>query len=335
MKTMSKFFASLLLAGSLAACGGGGGDDGGGSSLSINATGSAPQATSVGAGQTASINVKSGDFITLQATEPVKWQALITSTKTTVTNQTLTDTVWSGNLISPDGDSIVLTAALASNPNKVFTLKLAVAASTRYSAIAPTIGEVSTFKETSVTIGGTSSVRNIAYTTSAVNNGVFTINAVNLADNSAFRNYTQDGNRNRLTQTYPATNNVCTYTPKRDLYNFPLYVGKTWNSTWQYACLVGGVPGYHENGSVVGNVEGIESVTTAAGTFNALRISYVISYANSSDPAGFTTYNETIKTWWSTELGRIVKWQDTYGYPTSFSDPTYLRTYTQELTSVK
>lgn len=117
--------------------------------------------------------------------------------------------------------------------------------------------------------------------------------------------------------------------------NLLLYVGKTWNSTWQYACLVGGVPGYHENASVVGNVEGIESVTTAAGTFNALRISYVISYSNLNDPAGFTTYNETIKTWWSTELGRIVKWQDTYGYPTSFSDPTYLRTYTQELTSVK
>lgn len=203
-----------------------------------------------------------------------------------------------------------------------------------YPAVPPVVGEVATYKETTVTLGGSTSTRNVAYTATGVNNGVYTINAINLTTNSPYRNYTQDGDRNRLGQVYPTTNNVCTYTPKRDLYNFPLYVGKTWNSTWHYGCQVNGVPAYHEDASVVASVDGQESITTAAGTFDALRISYVISYTNSNDPAGFTTYSETLTTWWSTELGRVVKWRDTYGYPSWFSNLTYTNTFTQELISI-
>ncbi|MCM2209748.1 hypothetical protein MYF61_29490, partial [Klebsiella quasipneumoniae] len=82
---------------------------------SVSASGSTTQGTSVATGQAASLSVQSGDYLALRTSAPVKWQAVITSNQTTVTNQTLNETNWSGNLVSPTGDTIQLTATLVND----------------------------------------------------------------------------------------------------------------------------------------------------------------------------------------------------------------------------
>lgn len=335
MKRMGSLAAGILLAGVLSACGGGGDGDSGGSTLSVSATGSASQGVSVGSGQSSSLSVQSSDFIRLQTSQPVRWQAVITSTKTTVTNQTLTDTQWSGNLVSPAGDNITLTAALVSDPSKVFTLKLTVAPQ-RYTSKPYKVGEVATLAETHQFIGGSSYVENIAYTIAAVNNGQATVTSVNTANNAQDTSYLQDQDRNRLTRTY-ANGNVCTYSPKRLYYDMPLYVGKPLSGAWTYACQAG----YTEKATMTGTVEGFETVTTPAGTFDTLRLAFTVNYTNSNDvqlPNGNTgnaAYKETILGWWSTEQGRIVKWQSTYSYAPGFANAAYMTSLTQVLTNLR
>ncbi|RZT42128.1 hypothetical protein [Cupriavidus agavae] len=334
MKGLSKWMASCALAAMLCACGGGG-EEGGGT-LNVSATGSAAQGTSVGTGQAATLNVQSGDYIALRTSAPVKWQAVITSNLTKVDNQTLTETNWSGNLVSPTGDTIQLTATLVSDASKVFKLNLNVAPQ-RYTAPAQKIGEVATYAETSQRLGGGGGTQHIAYTTTAVTNGITTVTGFNVDTNTADQSYTQDQDRNRLTRTYLSNSNACTYAPKRNLYSFPMYVGQSWNDTWNYSCAAG----YRETGSVQAKVEGYEAITTAAGTFNALRISYVITYTNSNDAQlpngnlGTATYSETVTGWWSPELGRTVKWVSNYGYAAGFSNAAFMKVYTQELQSLK
>jgi len=333
MKRMGNLVACVMLAGVLAACGGGDGD--GGSALNVSATGSQTQGTSVGAGGSTTLNVQSSDFIRLQTSQPVRWQAVITSDKTTVTNQVLTETQWSGNLVSPTGDAITLTATQVSDPSKVFTLKIAVAPQ-RYNGVAYKVGEVATFAETQVRFNGTTTTENLAYTIASVSNGRAMITSADAITNAPDTSYVQDLDRNRLSRTY-TNGNVCTYSPKRTLYELPLYVGKTWTGAWDYACQMG----YTEKGAVVGKVETYESITTPAGTFNALRLAFTITYTNSNDTqlpngaAGNATYKETILGWWAPDLGRIVKWQSNYSYATGFANPTYMTTYTQTLTSLR
>ncbi|AZG15998.1 hypothetical protein [Cupriavidus pauculus] len=336
MKGMGKWMASFALAAMLGACGGGGDDSGGGATLSVSASGSTTQGTSVATGQAASLSVQSGDYLALRTSAPVKWQAVITSNQTTVTNQTLNETNWSGNLVSPTGDTIQLTATLVSDASKVFKLNLTVAPQ-RYTSPVQKAGEVATYAETSQRLGGGGGTQHIAYTTTAVSNGIASITGLNIDTNTPSQSYTQDQDRNRLTRTYLDNGNVCTYAPKRNLYSFPMYVGKTWSDTWAYSCQAG----YRESGAVKATVAGYEPVTTAAGTFNALRINYVITYTNSNDVQlpngnlGTATYSETVTGWWSPENGRTVKWVSNYGYPTGFSNPTFMKVYTQELQSLR
>lgn len=340
MMGMGKWMASCALAAMLCACGGGG-DDQNTAALNINTSGSSAQTQSIATGKSGNLTVKSGDFLSLRTTEPVKWSVALTSAATTVINQTFTDTGWSGNLINPNGDTIALVATAVSDPSKVFklllTLQPAPITTPMYSAVPQKVGEVATFAETSLRLGGTGGTQRIAYTTSSITNGIATIKGVDIATNTPDQNYTQDQDRNRLTRTYMNNGNVCTYTPKRDYYNFPMYVGKGWNSTWNYGCAAG----YFEKANVQANVLAFEPVTVAAGTYNALRINYVVTYTNSNDAllpngsSGNATYSETITGWWSPDLGRFVKWVSNYGYATGFTNPTYMKVYTQELQSLQ
>ncbi|WP_342064827.1 hypothetical protein [Cupriavidus sp. OTU4895] len=334
MKAMGKWMASCALAAMLCACGGGGDDAG--SSLNVSATGSSTQGTTVGSGQTATLNVQSGDFITLRTGAPVRWQAVITSNLTTLTNQSQSETVWSGNLISPTGDTIQLTGTLVSDASKVFKLNLTVAPQ-RYTVPAPKVGTVATLTETTTRLGGTVSTQHIAYTTTAVANGIVTVDSVNADTNTPDVRYTQNLDGNRLTRTFLSNGNLCTYTPKRTLFTFPMYVGKSWTDTWNYSC----VAGYRETGNVTATVVGYEPVTVAAGTYNALRVNFVITYTNSNDSLlpngnlGTATYSETITGWWSPELGRTVRWVSNNAYATGFSNAAYTKTFTQELQSLQ
>ncbi len=129
---------------------------------------------------------------------------------------------------------------------------------------------------------------------------------------------------------------VCTYTPKRDMLNFPLSVGKTWTATWQYACAAG----YRESNTLNAEVEALEALTIPAGTFNTLRIRYALAITNSNDwqlPGGSTSsaaYNQDYRCWWDVDGGRFVKCDFTYAYPSGASSDD-IKTFSQVATSVQ
>ncbi|MCD9230274.1 hypothetical protein LPV64_15525, partial [Ralstonia pseudosolanacearum] len=152
----------------------------------------------------------------------------------------------------------------------------------------------------------------------------------------AVERYSSDADGNRLTRTYLNNGNVCTYAPKRDMLNFPLSVGKTWTTTWQYSCAAG----YREFATLNAAVEALEVLAIPAGTFNALRIHYALAITNSNDsqlPGGSTgsaAYNQDYRCWWDVDGGRIVKCDFTYTYPAG-APSNFTKTFSQVATSAQ
>ncbi len=334
MKGIGQWMASLVLAASLAACGGGG-DGGGSPTLNVSTTGSSAQSASVGNGQSTTLNVQSGDYLQLQASQPVKWAATYTSANTTLTNQTQSDSLWAGNLIAPTGDTISVVATLASDPSKSFTLKLTVAPH-RYKRVTPLVNEVATFLETSVDQANVTTLQRKAYTVVGVTASQMTVNGTDAISGALIDSYVQDLDRNRLQRNTPG--NSCTYTPIRDLYDMPLYYGKTWTAHWDFVCSPSG---RRETAQTSATVEGYEAVSTQGGAFNALRIRYDTTYTLSNDTdivngaGGTATYKESTLSWWSTDKGRIVKWQSTFTYPNGTTTTVPRKSFTQELTNLR
>ncbi|MDF3883717.1 hypothetical protein P3W83_14770 [Cupriavidus basilensis] len=324
MKGMQKLIAGMAISALLAACGGGG-DGGTASPLSVGATSDGAKSTSVAAGQSASLTVESGKEVKLDANQAVTWTA--TPSKTTISSPAITEQSWRAALTSPEGGTVTLKAVSVSNPANSATITITVPPH-RYAAIAPRVGEAITFNESNLQLNGTTVTKPLTYTTTAIANGIATLVATD-ATNTVVETYTQDGDRNRLTRSRPPGTNQCTYAPKRDLYNFPLYVGKTWSPAWTLNCALG----YHETAAVNAVVEGFEQLSTPAGTLDTLRIRYVVAYTNSND-VNFTTYSENDVCWWSTKYGRAVKCQFDYTYPAGMADLTYKKTYTQVAASV-
>lgn len=206
----------------------------------------------------------------------------------------------------------------------------------QYQAVAPKVGGQATYVETTVQLNGLTTQHSAVYTDNAITNGVMSVTSTDASSGAVLNEITQDLDRNRLTQTRTA-GNTCTYAPKRDFYNFPLYVGKTWNPTWTMTCQ----KGYKETANVVATVQAAESVVTPAGTFNALRVRYETTYTKSNDgnfqngATGNATYKQTDTLWWATGMGRFVKWETAYTYDGAVLDQTYAKTRTQVMTSVK
>ena len=113
------------------------------------------------------------------------------------------------------------------------------------------------FTETQIRMNGSRTVESLAYTIAAVNNGQASVTSADAVTNAVDTSDVQDKHRNRLSRTY-TNGNVCTYTPKRNYYDMPLYVGKTWTGSWNYACQMG----YKERGNVAGTVQAFDTLIT-------------------------------------------------------------------------
>lgn len=171
------------------------------------------------------------------------------------------------------------------------------------------VGQSSLWTDTDTYVSGASASRTYTQTVTAVNaNGSYGVDRTE-SNGYISERYLNDFSGNRLTRFISSSANNCAYTPRRDYLRFPLYVGKTWNSTWHYGCALG----YQEDATHSAQVEALEQITTAGGTHNALRVRFQTVLTNSNDfqlengSIGQASYAHDGVCWWSVDTQRLVK----------------------------
>ena len=177
--------------------------------------------------------------------------------------------------------------------------------STLYSAVTRQVGDTWSQTVNTTTVGNT--------TTTTVNN--FTVDAVNTDGSASVA--TSDSNNNFLgTSMLAADGNVlvatdCITNPERAKYSLPLFIGKTWASSYTDACDQ--TP--RKTVTVNGNVLDEENITVAAGTFDTLKITTVALETSGNPTLDGVTMNSTC--WWAIKIGVAVKCQSTIIYAAS------------------
>lgn len=318
MNTWGKGFTGIALACTLAACGGGDGSNSGIAdpndfSMSATVGGTKVQSFSAGSGQTATLTVKSGQDLRFDTSSDVVWTS-VSASQTDITPKGSTKQSWVAGLKSPPGGTVTFIVTSAKDSNK--SAKVTVTVSPHeYTAGTPKVGRVVTQTETGARLDGATNIHERASTTASINSTTGVVTSTSTLDGVADESYSSDADGNRLTRTYP-NGNVCRYTPKRTLLNFPLSVGKTWSSNWQYGC----VAGYQEQSSITSTVEAYEPLVTPMGTLNTLRIHHLIATTNSNDSqlqggtTGTAAYNMDERCWWDVDGQRTVKCEMSYTY---------------------
>jgi hypothetical protein len=348
---MKMLFRAVVIGAAIAALagcggGGGGGDDDDSSSVSapppvvgaftLTATvaGTAVTDFNVSNGQSGTISMASGDELVVTSTAPVTYtQSSGSGPSVTATDvKPETDTQVDVQLTSLQGAAVLVynvTSKADASLTATVTVKIA---KQQTSPVPAVLNSTSSLLETDTYENGTTSSMTIGRQTTFVSpDGSYHTDALN-ASGVVTDHYTWDASGNRLTRTYADNGNLCSYNPSREYYNFPMYVGKTWASTWQYSC----VAGYRETANLTAIVEGPEQVTVPAGTFNALRVRLTTNLTNSNDfnltngSTGAAKYSIVVLAWYVPEKGTYVKYQSTYTYD-GVSPPTYLATQVQSL----
>ncbi|MBC7957253.1 MAG: hypothetical protein H7Y33_15440 [Cytophagales bacterium] len=179
----------------------------------------------------------------------------------------------------------------------------------QYFAGTKRVGQNNAWAETNTLVDGTPQTRNYHQIVRTLNaDGGYGADYVDLGG-ALLESYTFDKDDNRLRRFTAFNSNTCTYSPRRNFFDFPLYVGKSWSTDWLYNCS----SGYHENATHTAQVQAMESVTVGAGTFDALRIQYQTQFTNSNDAgllngvSGSATYSQEGTCWWAPTLKRMIK----------------------------
>ncbi|MFT0732946.1 hypothetical protein ACTJK6_08390 [Ralstonia sp. 22086] len=340
MKAWGKGFTGIALACALSACGGGGDSGDGGvadpNSFSVSATvgGTKVQTFSASSGQTATLTVKSGQDLRLDSSTDVNWKSGDATSNTEVSVKGASTQSWTAGLKSPPGGTFTVTVTSAKDASKSAKVTVTVTPH-EYTAGTPKVGRVITQTETNSRLNGTTDVHERASTTVNVDTTAGVTSTTSTLDGAADESYTSDLDANRLSRTYQ-NGNVCRYTPKRPLVNFPLFVGKTWSASWQYGC----VAGYQEQSSITSTVEAYEPLVTPMGTLNTLRIHHVIATTNSNDSqlqggsTGTAAYDLDERCWWDVDGQRTVKCEISYAYKGT-APTTYLKSFSYVTKSVQ
>lgn len=319
MRNWTGFTAAALVAVALNACGGGG-DDGGneagkdtGFQLSASLDGTPVTGFALKDGGSTTLNIASGQELRLSASNGVTWTASME--KTTIQPKSQNSAVWDAVLISPEGGTVTLVAKSAADASKLATIRIEVPPH-RYARVAAKVGETTLWREQGTTVDGSPIDRTYRDTTTAVDSqGGFTMNRYRTTGELT-DTILNDADRNRTARiSADSPSQTCTFTPKREHFQYPMFVGKTWTSGWQYQCGA-----YHETAALEASVEAFERVAVGSDTFDTLRIQYGVAFTNSNDGnltngvTGNAAYRMDYRCWWATELGRAVKCEFNYSY---------------------
>ncbi len=320
----------ILLVGSamvLAACGGGGGGGDAAPPVPQAAATFAIAGTLDGAaiaglaalapGQTASVAMKSGQDLKLTSDKAVNWSSANNGAVLSV--KSINSTVWDNVINAPAGTTtLTLVASAVADTSKVATVTVVVAAQ-EFIRTATKLGDVRAYANSATLLNGTTSTYTTTSTVATVAaDGSYTRNSV--ASNSTVTStQSRSVEGYSLSSTSSATGAVnCTNTPAYKLYQFPLFVGKTYGSDTFYSC---GAAAYSANRNISATVASYESVTVPAGTFNALKVIVTLKGTSATDiPGGL--YGFTSTCFVDAASGVELKCDVVWNYPSLTGVPT-------------
>jgi hypothetical protein len=194
------------------------------------------------------------------------------------------------------------------------------------------VDETIVWQQTETTVANTTAQRSYTDHVTAVNaDGSYAFERL-VGAAAPFERYTSDADGNRLGRDVLNNGNHCSYNPGRNFVNFPLYVGKTWLTGWTQNCTLG----YTETVTQLAAVTARETITTTAGSFDALRLGYVAVITKSNDAnlqngsTGEAMYLQESTCWWATDVKRIVKCSYKNTYFGTTPPASYLKSYTFE-----
>lgn len=291
--------------------------------LTATVAGKSVASFKVANGESGTLNVNSGDEAVLMSSAGVLWTVQSSDPAVSYTQvKDPTDTVLDYKLSSAQGGQIVLWASSKIDEKVIATVTIVVAPQ-QYTPKEAVLGAISTYALSDTYVDSTTQQSTYSRETTVVNpDGSYTSDSKN-SSNVVTDTYTANADGNRLSRTYVSgsgivVGNLCTYTPSREYLNFPMYVGKSWASTWEYACTAG----YHETANLNATVLNAEQVTVPAGTFDALRVRLATTLTNSNDGnlangsigTGQATYQIVTIGWYAPTIGQYVKYERTYTY---------------------
>jgi hypothetical protein len=290
---------------------------------------------SVMPGQSQSLDVQSGQSVELSSTGSVTFSSTQTG-GVAAPAPAITTTSWTGSLDSKAGAGTnVITVQSSVDPTLTATITIN-AGVEQFAATVRAVNDYVTYTETETRFDGSTVTYDTTDRVTLVNADKSFLLSTTTAG-AIVRMYGMDADGNRLTRTFTnsSSNNYCTYSPKRDKLNYPLYVGKSWTSTWTYSCSSGS----HEDAQVTATVDAYEPVTVAAGTFNALRLHTTTATTNSNDTlllngsTGQAAYQLDETCWFAPSVGRTVKCTGTYSY-TGTAPSGYVKSFVEEAAAV-
>jgi len=294
----------------LAGCGGGGSGDGSVTVVTpfvvLADVAGAPLGKMLVPGVAITTTMEGGDTVQLKASPAgVRW--VVRSDGNTVAAEVNSDSAsWRATIQSPKGGEISIVMQSLADPTQEATLKLLVNPQ-RYARPSWTAGEASTWRETLTRHDGATVEQTLRHTVTAVTtDGAHTQERRTLASEWV-DTQTFDADHNAVTQQRPGVG--CQHTPRRALLDFPLYVGKSWQASWQTQCS----DLRRETGEALTVVEDHERITVPAGSYDTLRIKSLIAYRDVLDPAltggvlGQARYAEERVCWWAFSQRRMVR----------------------------
>ncbi|WP_283443676.1 hypothetical protein [Noviherbaspirillum suwonense] len=347
-----KFIPIAFLGAALVACGGGGGGGGGGNSNAATSTltvtakvnGVVVAGYPVTAASAPAITLTSGQELEVTSSIPTVFGGNLGSAVAAV--RTNSSTTYKAVLASATDTNATLTFTTTALPLQTATIPVTVKA-TQFQAVVPKVGDSFVYAENDILLNkNTFRVDNTTQRVTAVNgDGTWTetyLTSANAVIGAA--TYTNQGNRTSFRNDASSTqtcnrqgNKVARYLPEEKLLAFPLTIGSTFTGKWQAVCGTDTTIVDSQDESISARVVGYESVTTAAGVFNAMRIDETTTVANSTNaafPGG--GYTQTVSVWFDPVLGRNVKFSGvrTYiGTPNAVQSASLVETTNIELIS--
>jgi hypothetical protein len=336
--SMKYITASFVILGMLAACGGGGGssgDSGNGGGLAatqkLQVTAKVNGVVAFGYPATAAsapaVTLSSGQELEVTSSIPTAFGGNLNGAVAAV--RTNTSTTYKAVLAATTDTTATLTFTTTSVPLQTTTI-LATIKAAQFQSVVPKVGDSFVYGENDTLVNkNTFKVDNVAQRVTAVNTDGSWVETYLNSSNAPIgtATYTSQGNRTSFTNAANSTqtcnstgNKLSKYTPEEKLLAFPLTVGSTFTGTWKATCGTDETVVDSQDESINARVVGYESVATAAGVFNALRIDETTTVTNSTNtafPAG--GYRQTVSVWFDPVLGRNVKFS---GVRTYISAPT-------------
>ena len=345
-----KFIPIAFIGAALVACGGGGGGGGSsnGTAAQLQVTAKVNGAIVTGYPATAAsapaITLSSGQE--LEITSSIPSGVVLTKNGVVEALRANTSTTYRAVLAASIDTSASLLVTTASLPLQQTNIPITVKAA-QFHAVVPNVGDSFVYAENDILVNKSAfKFDNRTQRVDAVNPDGTWRETYLTPTNAAIGvgTYTREGNLTSFRTDAASTQNcddggnkLRKFAPEEKLLAFPLTVGTSFTGVWKTTCGTDTTVTASQDESISAKVVGYESVTTAAGVFNALRIDEVTTVTNSTNaafPGG--GYRQTVSVWFDPVLGRNIKFsgQRTYaGAPTTAQAAALVETTNIELVS--